>query len=121
MTHICVGKLTIIGSDKGLSPVRHQAIIWTNAGLLLIRHTGTNFSEILIEIQTFFIQENAFENVVCEMASICLGLNMLRTKLCIWCFTNYVGLRVMTRPSMITFQCQQAELKVIASKTVSIS
>ena len=24
-----------------------------------------------------FIQENAFENVVCEMASICLGLIML--------------------------------------------
>ena len=24
-----------------------------------------------------FIQENAFENVVCEMASICLGLNVL--------------------------------------------
>ena len=26
-----------------------------------------------------FIQENAFENVVCEMASICLGLNVLMT------------------------------------------
>ena len=25
-----------------------------------------------------FIQKNAFENVVCEMASICLGLNVLR-------------------------------------------
>ena len=24
-----------------------------------------------------FIQENAFENVVCKMASICLGLNVL--------------------------------------------
>ena len=28
--HICVSKLTIIGSDNGLSPGRHQAIIWTN-------------------------------------------------------------------------------------------
>ena len=27
---------TITGSDSGLSPVQHQAIIWTNAGLLLI-------------------------------------------------------------------------------------
>ena len=26
-THICVGKLTIIDSDNGLSPGRHQAII----------------------------------------------------------------------------------------------
>ena len=27
MTHICVGNLTIIGSDNGLSPGRRQAII----------------------------------------------------------------------------------------------
>ena len=49
-THICVSKLTIIASDNGLSPVQRQAIIWTNAGILLIRPLGTNFSEILIEI-----------------------------------------------------------------------
>ena len=36
VTHICVSKLTIIGSDNGLSPDRRQTIIWTNAGLLLI-------------------------------------------------------------------------------------
>ena len=29
-------KLTILGSDNGLSPERRQAIIWTNAGILLI-------------------------------------------------------------------------------------
>ena len=50
---ICVGKLTIIGSDNGLSPGRRQAIIWTNAGILLIRTLGTNFNEILSEIQSF--------------------------------------------------------------------
>ena len=50
LTHICVGKLTIIGSDNGLSPGRRQAIIWTNAGILLIGPLGTNFSEIFIEI-----------------------------------------------------------------------
>ena len=33
-THICVGKLTIIASDNGLSPGRRQAIIWTNDGIL---------------------------------------------------------------------------------------
>ena len=53
MTHICVSDLTIIGSDNGLSPVRRQAIIRTNAGILLIRPLGTNFSEILIEIIIF--------------------------------------------------------------------
>ena len=34
--HIYVGKLTIIGSNNGLSSGRRQAIIWTNAGILLI-------------------------------------------------------------------------------------
>ena len=50
VTHICVNKLTMIGSDNGLSPGRRQAIIWTNAGILLIGPLGTNFSKILIEI-----------------------------------------------------------------------
>ena len=53
VTHICVSDLTDISSDNGLSPGRCQAIIWTNAGLLLIRTLGTNFSEILSEINTF--------------------------------------------------------------------
>ena len=53
VTHICVGKLTIIDSDNGLSPGRRQAIIWNNPGILLIGHWGANFSEILIGIQTF--------------------------------------------------------------------
>ena len=35
MMHICIGTLTIIGSDDGLSPGQRQAIIWTNAGILL--------------------------------------------------------------------------------------
>ena len=50
VTHIYVNKLTIIGSDNGLSPSWRQAIIWTNAGILLIGPLGTNFSEILIDI-----------------------------------------------------------------------
>ena len=31
VTHICVCKLSVIGSDNSLSPPRCQAIIWTNA------------------------------------------------------------------------------------------
>ena len=53
MTYKCVSKLTVIGSDNGLSPGRRQAIIGTNAGILLIRTLGTNFSEILEEIHSF--------------------------------------------------------------------
>ena len=44
--HICGDKLTNIDSDD-LSPGRRQAIIWTNAGILLIGPLGTNLSEIL--------------------------------------------------------------------------
>ena len=36
VTHLCVSKLTSIASDNGLSPERRQAIIWNNAGILLI-------------------------------------------------------------------------------------
>ena len=52
MTHICIGYLTIIGWDNGLSPGRCQANIWTNAGIILIKPYGRNFSEILIEMHT---------------------------------------------------------------------
>ena len=55
--HICISKLTIIGSDNDLSPGRRQAIIWTNAGILLIRPLGTNFNEMLIEILTFSLMK----------------------------------------------------------------
>ena len=68
LTHICVSKLTIIGSDNGLLPERHQAIIWTNAGILLNGPLGTNFSEILIEILTFSFTKMHLK--MSEMASI---------------------------------------------------
>ena len=45
------------GSDTGVSPGRRQAIIWTNAGILLIGPLGTNVSEISIEIHTFSFKE----------------------------------------------------------------
>ena len=57
VTHICVGKLSIIGSENGLSPSRRQAIIWTNAGLLSIGTLQTYFSEILIKIQQFSLKK----------------------------------------------------------------
>ena len=61
MTHICVSKLTTIVSDNGLSPGRRQAIIWTNAGILIIGHLGTNFNEILIEIYIFSSKKMRFK------------------------------------------------------------
>ena len=66
---LAFSKLTFIGLVIGLSPGRRQAIVWTNTGILLIRllrdlHWNINrYSHI-------FIQDNLFENVVGEMASI---------------------------------------------------
>ena len=57
-----VSNLAIVGSDNGLSPGRRQAIIWTNAGILLIGPLGTNFREILSD----------------KWRPFCLGLNVLK-------------------------------------------
>ena len=64
VTHKCVSKLTTIGSDNGFSPGRGQAIIKTNASMLLIWHLGTNVSEILIEINTY-----SFKKMQLKMSS----------------------------------------------------
>ena len=77
VTHICVSKLTIIGSDNGLSPGRRQAIIWTNAGILLIEPLGTNFSEILIEIHTFSFKKMHLKMASAKWRPFCLCLNVL--------------------------------------------
>ena len=78
VTHICVSKLTIIGSDNGLSPGRRQAIIWTNVGMLLIRPLATNFSENLIRIQTFPFKKMHLKVLSEIWRPFCLGLNVLK-------------------------------------------
>ena len=81
VTHTCVSKLTIIGSDNGLSLGRRQAIIWTNAVILLIRTLGTNFSEIVIEIQTFSLKKMHLKVSSGKWRPFCLGLNVLSNML----------------------------------------
>ena len=71
MTHICNSKLTIIGSDNGLSPGRHQAIILTNAGILL--------TEILNEIQTFSLKKVRLKMSSANCCPFCLGLYVLKS------------------------------------------
>ena len=78
VTHICVGNLTIIGSDNGLSPGRRQAIIWTNAVILSIGPLGTNFSEILIKIITFSFKKMRSKVSSGKRRPSCLGLNVLK-------------------------------------------
>ena len=87
--HICVGKLTIIGSDNGLSPGRHQAITWTNAGIFLIRPLATNFSEILIGYRTFSFKEMRLKMSSAKWRPFCLGLNVLKRWSCKLFMLNY--------------------------------
>ena len=70
VTHICVGNLTIIGSDNGLAPGRRQAIIGTNAGIVLTGPLRTKLQGNFNQNSYNFIQENVPENAVCKMAAI---------------------------------------------------
>ena len=58
-------------------PGRRQAIIWTNARILLIRPLGTNFSENLIGIQTFSLLM-PLKMSSAKWRPLCLGLNVLK-------------------------------------------
>ena len=78
-THICVGYLTIIRSDHGLSPSRREDIIWTNAIILVIGPLGTNLSEILIEVLTFSFHKVRFKVSSAVLRPCCLGLCVLNT------------------------------------------
>ena len=77
VTHIRGCKLTIIGSDNGLSPDMRQAFIWTDAKILLIGPLGTNVSEIFIEIHTFSFKKMHLKNSFWKWRPFCLGLNVL--------------------------------------------
>ena len=74
LKHVCIYTPTIIGSDNGLSPERYQAIIWTNAGILLIRTLGTIFSEILGKIHTFSFNKMHLKTSV-KWQPFFLGIN----------------------------------------------
>ena len=78
MMHICVSKLNIIGSDNDLSPGQCQAIIWTNAEILLIWPLQTNFSEILIKIHIFSFKKMQFKSLFVKWLPFWLGLSALR-------------------------------------------
>ena len=78
MTHICIGKLTIIASDNGLLAGRHQAIIWAIAGILLMGPLDTNFSETLIGIQTFSFKKMHLKISYAKWRPFCRGLNVLK-------------------------------------------
>ena len=102
VTLICVGNLTIIGPDNGLSPGRRQAIIWINAGILLIGPGGTNFNEIFVGIRTFSFKKIHFKMSSAKWRPLCLGLNVLKCDALLnKCFINFIAMtrawQTMTR------------------------
>ena len=98
MTHICVSNLIIIGSDNGLSPCRRQAIIWTNAGILLIGSLGTTFSEILNEMLTFWFIKMRLKVSSAKWRPFCLGLNVLTQGSLLFLLSNGYQLKWPTLP-----------------------
>ena len=69
VTHICVGKLTIIGSDNGVAwtaPSHYLNQCWIIVNWTLRNKLQWNLNRN----SHIFIQENAFESVVCETAAI---------------------------------------------------
>ena len=75
--HICSSKLTIIVSENGLLPGQFQAIIYTNAGILLIRPQGTSFNGILIRIHNFSLMKIHLKISSGKCHPFCFSLNVL--------------------------------------------
>ena len=106
VTHICVSNITIIDSDNGLSPGQRQAIILTNAGILLIWSYETNLNEILIEIHIFSFKKMHLKMSSGKWRPFCVGLNVLTWQLLHdeewWPITDFIQLghhwsRLVTR------------------------
>ena len=68
-----------IGSDDGLSPIRHQSIIWTKADILLIEPLKTNFRGILIENHIFPLIKMHLKLSSAKWQTFCLALDLLIT------------------------------------------
>ena len=77
-TYICVSKLTIIGSDNGLSPEQRQAIFWTDIRIHLMGPLRTNFNETLFEIYIFSFPKMNLKSSSAKWRPFCLGLNVLK-------------------------------------------
>ena len=83
MTDICFSNRAMFGSDNGLVPGWRQAIIWSNAGILLIAPLWTNFSEMLIEYIFIYLSIYSYKKMHLKRSSgkwnpFCLGHHVLR-------------------------------------------
>ena len=91
VTHICISRLTIIGSDNGLSPSHYLNQCWN-----IVNLTPRNKLQWNIDWNSYIsIQENGFEMVVCVMAAILSWpqcVNSLRPSNCGWCHGSWWAL-----------------------------
>ena len=67
----------MVGSDNDFLHVQRQAIIWTNAGLLLIGPVRTYFNEILFEIQQFSFNKMTLKMTSAKWRPFCSDLSVL--------------------------------------------
>ena len=81
VTNICVSKLGHhwFRYNNGLSSDRPQAIIRTNAGIMLIEPLRTNFSELFIQILTFSFNKIHLKVSSVKWPPFCLSLNVFIT------------------------------------------
>ena len=64
--HLCISKVTILGSDNGLSSGWCQAINWTNDGILLILPIRT----MKYQSKFIYLHSRKIANVIWEMSAI---------------------------------------------------
>ena len=75
--HICNGNVTITGSENGLLPGQRQAIICTNAAVLLIGPFRRISSDNSIEILTFSFKKMRLKVSSVKWRPFCLSLSLL--------------------------------------------
>ena len=122
MTHICISKLTTIGSgsDNGVSPCRRQATIWTNVGILLIGPLGTNFSEIVIEMCTFSFRKMHLKMSSGKWRQLCIGLNVLNINIKgVLCLAS--GARCLSMQHSISLvNCNWYDFRIACERVMSL-
>ena len=67
----------LMGQNEAYMLGRYQTIIWTNAGIVLIRTSGTNFNEIWSEIHIFTYKKLHLKLSSAKWRSFCFDLNIL--------------------------------------------
>ena len=92
-----------IGSENGLWPIRRQAIIWANVGILLIGPLEKKISEIYIKIQNF-----SFTNMYLKISSakwrpFCLGVDEFNRFSILWMFKKSPYSDIRYRKDFLTW------------------